>query len=102
MDWEEIIKYGELQRNSTPRKYSGSNAKKIRDPHGTAISEGYEEQLVEEYQGMITELIHDLEGIQKLNTSSKITRAIVKFIKGPYDDEGANLAEWFDAYGKVI
>ena len=48
MNWQEIIK-------------------DYRDPHGTAISEGYEEQLVEEYQGMITELIHDLQEIQKLD-----------------------------------
>ena len=62
MNWQEIIK-------------------DYRDPHGTAISEGYEEQLVEEYQEMITELIHDLREIQKLDNSSAITKRIVALIR---------------------
>ena len=30
MNWENIIKYGELQQDTTQRKYGGSNAQPIR------------------------------------------------------------------------
>tara|TARA_B100000686_G_C16770220_1_gene964595 strand:+ start:2280 stop:2552 length:273 start_codon:yes stop_codon:yes gene_type:complete len=84
MNWQEIIK-------------------DYRDPHGKAqlnriqtISEGYEEQLVEEYQEMITELIHDLQEIQKLDNSSAITKRIVALIRGSNDMYGGDtLAEAF-------
>ena len=83
MKWQEIIK-------------------DYRDPHGTAISEGYEEQLVEEYQEMITELIHDLREIQKLDNSSAITKRIVALIRGSNDMYGGDtLAEAFGYHYEV-
>ncbi len=83
MNWQEIIK-------------------DYRDPHGTAISEGYEEQLVEEYQEMITELIHDLREIQKLDNSSAITKRIVALIRGSNDMYGGDtLAEAFGYHYEV-
>ena len=83
MNWQEIIK-------------------DYRDTHGTAISEGYEEQLVEEYQEMITELIHDLREIQKLDNSSAITKRIVALIRGSNDMYGGDtLAEAFGYHYEV-
>jgi hypothetical protein len=59
-------------------------------------SQAYEEQLVEEYQGMITEVIQDLQKIQKLDNSSAITKRIVALIRGSNDMYGGDtLAEAF-------
>jgi hypothetical protein len=70
MKWEEVVKNKTLQ--------------------------AYEEQLVEEYQGMITEVIQDLQKIQKLDNSSAITKRIVALIRGSNDMYGGDtLAEAF-------
>lgn len=81
MSWKEIIK--ELNPN---------------DSHGQAISEGYAEQLTDEYKDMIPELINDLQRIQKLKNSYQIRQAVMKFIEGPYDPDAGNLAELFHIY----
>tara|TARA_Y100000310_G_C20557548_1_gene751363 strand:- start:51 stop:329 length:279 start_codon:yes stop_codon:yes gene_type:complete len=92
MSWENIIKYGELQRDPNERKYSGSNAKPIRE-------DGKPRNDYERYVGYMTmrspqealniiaELIESQAPIEDQDAWLKAARELGHVEKGSVEDE---------------
>ena len=84
MNWENIIKYGELQRDPTPRKYSGSNARPIREDKkeysDAEIKESFKTE-ISRIEKEIANMTKELDGMKTY--FNQLVKDFRDFIKDP-------------------
>jgi len=90
MSWENIIKYGELQQDTTQRRYSGSNAQPIREKY-SQLEESEDKFMSmrspQEALDIIAELIESQAPIEDQDDWLKAAIKLGYVEKGSVEDE---------------